>query len=566
MAAQIASTALPPNHSSPPVPPVFPMAHPDFIHAFNRSVGQLDLSDGSVRLLELLLSYDLPDPKNGQQRKEFIWPSRATLAEELNVTERTVSKRLSELRNAGIIEDMTGGEIAHLRRQGFDVPGPGRGSVWRIHYNKLPDFQLSEEAGFYPGEKGASPPYTESGKPNGPTQHHQESKDVATVLSIADDDGGDASSPSPPETEPSIPRSEESKELQTDLLKWKVSKPIVDRIVASVAPETVQWALALLDRNQVLPRDGRVIVNPPAWLCYVLTVLDDPNLAEWERRIAAMEEESIAPAPTSWTVQIEELLPKEQEPPPPTVPAPIETPPVEATVAPAALEVEIQEEAPADIAQAIEASFAEAEGAAPVFDVQVGTEDQPGTTASFFAGVKTIELRYGSLEIPPEHEMNIIDERTMPTPEPVPEGTEEDRVEEVETMEEVSLSHEETNETCSDENGHIGEETLPPSAQSDQPVDEMLIPTQPHRPWHLNQADCDKLWQEIQAQLEGEQQHLPLLDQVTLRWKDDHVELQSPERAISWALENRADLIQSYLRRLTGRALRVEVQAKGRWK
>ena len=66
---------------------------------------------------------------------------------------------------------------------------------------------------------------------------------------------------------------------------------------------------------------------------------------------------------------------------------------------------------------------------------------------------------------------------------------------------------------------------------------------------------------EVQNQLEGEQQHLPLLDQVTLRWKGDHMELQSPERAIAWALENRADRIQNLLQTLTGKALRVEVRA-----
>ena len=211
MAAQIVSTALPPHRSSPPVPPVIPVANPDFIHSFNRAVAPLDLSDGAIRLLELLLSYDLPDPKNGQERKGFVWPSRATLAAELNVSERTVTKRLSELRNAGIIEPLDAAEMAHLRRQGYNVPGPGRGSVWVVHYDQLPDFQFSEETGFQPEERGAStqggrivPPSPESGKDNTLNQHQEESKEAATSESGDDDELASLSSEPEPEPEPEI--------------------------------------------------------------------------------------------------------------------------------------------------------------------------------------------------------------------------------------------------------------------------------------------------------------------------------------------------------------------------
>ena len=594
MIAQIASTALPPHRSSPPVPPVFPVAPPDFIHAFNHSVGQLDISDGSARLLELLLSFDLPDPRNGKERKGFVWPSRSTLAENLNVTERTIRKRLRELRDAGILEDLTTGELRQLRNKGHTVPDAGRGGGWKINYDQLPDFQLNEEGGFHPARKGDStqggrivpPPYTESGKTESRKENHHQSSVTSTT---SDNDGGGDVSPLPPETEPSIPRSEESKELQIALLGWKVSRPIADRIVLQVTSEVIRQALTLLERNRALPREKRVIVNPPAWLCYTLTISDNPQLDEWERRIAAMEEESIAPAPTSWTVQIEELLPKEQETPTTAATAPIETPSIEATIALAALEVEIQEEAPADIAQVIEESFSQAEAettpvdtcgkedeAVPVFDVQVETDDQPGTTVSIDCGVKQIEIRYDHLpEVPPEETMNLYDpERSMPDSEPVetevatpePEATvQEDpnpngamTVSSVGVLDEP-MSHDDKN--CSHESLHMWEETQPGFTPSDQSEEKMLSPTPPHQPWHLNQADCERLWQEIQAQLEEEQQGIPLLDQVTLRWKGDGVVLQAPGRAIAWALENRVNRIQCLLQNLTGQALDLQVLA-----
>ena len=566
MIAQIASTALPPHRSSPPVPPVFPVAPPDFIHAFNHSVGQLDISDGSARLLELLLSFDLPDPRNGKERKGFVWPSRSTLAENLNVTERTIRKRLRELRDAGILEDLTTGELRQLRNKGHTVPDAGRGGGWKINYDQLPDFQLNEEGGFHPARKGDStqggrivpPPYTESGKTESRKENHHQSSVTSTT---SDNDGGGDVSPLPPETEPSIPRSEESKELQIALLGWKVSRPIADRIVLQVTSEVIRQALTLLERNRALPREKRVIVNPPAWLCYTLTISDNPQLDEWERRIAAMEEESIAPAPTSWTVVIEELLPKERKS------ALVEPEPIE-------------DENPQEVAQLIEASFSQAEAKAapahmkgdtcgkededvPVFDVQVGTEDQPGTTASFFAGVKTI--RCGSFEILPEDGMNIHDpERTMPDPEPVEAVMELETTAQLEntTPEDELTVLDDPNASCVATDSSVPDTATcsqPGTTPSDQSEEKMLSPTQPHQPLHLNQADCDQLWRQVQNQLEVEGQGSPLLNKVTLRWTENGVEFSAPSPAISWALGNRADLIQCLLQRLTGRSLRVEV-------
>ena len=91
---QIVSSALPPHHAFSPIPEGTPLSAPDFLHLFNRSVGQLDLKDGAIRLLELLLSYDLPDPRNGQERKGFVWPSRKTGAVRIRVKNTHFPRRL----------------------------------------------------------------------------------------------------------------------------------------------------------------------------------------------------------------------------------------------------------------------------------------------------------------------------------------------------------------------------------------------------------------------------------------------------------------------------------------
>ena len=510
MAAQIVP-AFSPSSTMPPAPPVFPVAPPDFVHAFNRAVGQLDLSDGAARLLELLLSYDLPDPRNGKERKGFVWPSRATLAENLNVSERTISKRMSELRNAGIIEVLDATAVAHLRGQGYDVPGPGRGQVWALHYDQLPDFQFSGEGSFIPGGKGVSPQgrrtvppslYTRSGKPNGPNQHHQEDKDVATGSAVPPGGDGDVSPPSSPEPEVTEPSIEETQELRKALLGWKVSKPIADRFVGSVASETIQWALRLLERNQALPRDKRIIRNPAAWACYTLTIQDDPNLTEWETRITAMEEENIAPVPTSRTIMIPELAPQEPK------------------VAPAAPEP-VEDDNSEEVAQLIEASFTEAEAQAPSFDVAVGTEDTPGTVASVEAGKKQVEIRYGQSPEAPEGDI-IIDERTMPDPEP-----------------------------------SVPSEELPSPAEG---VKIGIVPEMAQgAAEEPDEAACARLWRQVQAQLEAEQQGSPFLENVRLQWDRDGVVLHAPGQAVAWALENRAGQIREVLRRLTGQSLGVEV-------
>ena len=576
MATQIVSTALPPHPASLPVPPVFPMANPDFIRAFNRSVAPLDLSDGTVRLLELLLSYDLPDPRNGKQRKGFVWPSRATLAENLGIAERTLRKRLAALKAAGLIEELTAGELRQLRNQGFDIPDGGRGGGWRIDYTKLPDFQTASggqaDRHVRATQTGTFvPPYTrQSGKPETDNTNHRYNE-VATNLSTTADgdgsDGGETTPPSLPEEKHIGPDDQDiRKQMQTLLRKWSVSAPQAKRIVQQVDADLIRQAIHLLKRNRALSRDRRVIVNPAGWIVYTLTIVDDPALPEWERRIANMEEENTAPEPTTRTVMIPELVPQKPAAAPPEP---------------------VEDEDPQEVTRLVEASFQEAEAQekepVPVFDVEVETADRPGTTASFFAGVKTLEFRYGSFEIPPEDEMNIFDpERTMPDPEPiiaVEELETTDQLEDAPPEDELTVlddphaSCEVTDmpvatsdelpsfdgETCSDESGHIGEETQPGFTPSDQSEEKMLSPTPPHQPWHLTQADCKRLWQAVLDHLEEEGQWLPLLGQVSLRWERDTAVIVALGPAIGWALQNRVGRIQNLLQRLTGQALEVEV-------
>jgi len=329
-----------------------------------------------------------------------------TLAENLGVSERTVTKRLGELRKAGIIEALDTREVAHLRRQGYDVPGPGRGSVWRIRYDKLPDFQLSEEAGFHPEEKGASTqggrilqPPLESRKGNGPRQHQESNEPATNTGDEVNGGGGEVSAP--PSPEPEIQNL-----LEQNLLEWKVSKPQAQRLASLVDADLIHQALNLLERNQALPRDKRIIRNPGGWIYYSLMILDDPALPEWERRIAAAEEDIRAPEPTTYVVTLPELAPP---PPPAVIGAPDET------------EESVEDlESPEEIAAAIEQSFAEAEGqAAPSFDVACGTEKEPGTVASIEAGKKQMALNYGRSPEAPEGDI-ISDERTMPNPGPSP--------------------------------------------------------------------------------------------------------------------------------------------------
>ena len=583
----MAATASPLIHSDAGTPGWTSLPPPGFLHPFNRAMNELDLTDGEIRLLELMLSFDLPDPRHGGARKGIVWPGRKSLAENLGIKERTLRKRLAGLKAAGIIQDLSPAELRQLRNQGFDVPHDARRGAWRINYHLLPDLQVTqEESGpddqpdraTKTGTNVPPPLYTQSENPKDPKQH-QESKETTTATDTIH--GGDDDSFSPPsEEEPFNNNSKKNIELQTALLGWKVSKPIANRIITRVTQETIHQALSLLQRNQALPRNQRIIINPPGWLCYTLTILDDPQLEAWEQRIAAAEEEISSSMPTTRTVVIEELLPKEQENPAAAPAAPIEPPQVEAAAAPSTPEP--VEDAPEDVRKLIQQSFDEAEAhaapahmkgntfgksdqSAPTFDIQVATADDPGTSASVHCGVKSIEHHYDRLPEVPVDDVFIDPERTMPNPEPHPEVPEEDEPEDnVAALGRVSDSPEKNTETCSHESGHIWEETQPGSTPSDQSEEQMISPTQPHQPWHLDQADCDQLWRKVQNQLEGEQQHLPFLYQVTLNWKGDHVELQSPQRAIAWALENRVDRIQSLLQRLTGHEIEIEVTS-GPW-
>ena len=542
MAAQIVSTAIPPHQAAPPVPPAFPMAEPSFVHSFCRATASLDLDDGTLRLLELMMSFDLPDPRADGARKGIIWPSREKLAELLGIAPRTLRKRLASLKAAGIIEDLTAAELRQLRSQGFDVPSDARRGAWRIHYHLLPDL-LEEEVGReYSPDRAANtgtivpPPYTESGHPNRPSQH-QESNDPAIVAQKTPAADGGEVTPPIPEPEP---------EIQTQLREWKVSKPIADRIASQVNLDLINQAIRLLERNQALPRERRVITNPAGWLYYCLMVLDEPQFETWQERITAAEEETIAPAPTTRTVQIPELMPQEPKPVP-AKPEPVE------------------DEAPTNIAQTIERSFQEAEAEAapahmkgypcgkkpqdaPVFEVQVETDDQPGTVASIDCGVKQIEHRYDRLPEVPVDDVFIDPERTMPASEPSPEVLDDDPVDNLGEERETSTAQDRDGPahmkgpeygkeaTRSDERLHIWEDT---SSQPDT-------------------TDCEKLWRQVLEQL-GEE-HLPLLDKVVCRWGEGRIVLHVPGKAVAWSLENRRGRIREILHGLTGQLLNVEVR------
>ena len=77
--AQITPIALPGGPTPPPVPAGTLWPPPGFLHPFNRAVNQLNdghgLADGEARLLELLLSYDLPDPATGGTARASSGPA-----------------------------------------------------------------------------------------------------------------------------------------------------------------------------------------------------------------------------------------------------------------------------------------------------------------------------------------------------------------------------------------------------------------------------------------------------------------------------------------------------------
>jgi len=487
------------------------MVHTDFIHHFNRVVNQFDLTDGAVRLLELLLSYDLPDPRNGQQRKGFCWPSRSTLAEELGCSDRTLRRRLSELRAAGVIADLDASEVRQLRALGYDLPDAAT-SGWSICYDQFP--MDVDEVGQRGGQNWPvphGPP--ESGKE--PDNTTPEYKDTAAPV----DNGGDDKAPPIPEPEP------EPEIHVQKLLKWKVSRPQAQRIATQVDTDIIDQAIHLLKRNQALPCDQRVIHNPGGWCNYVLQILDDPALEAWEARIAAAED-TITASPTSRTVTIPELVPQEAKP--------------------ASLEP-VEDDDPVEVAQIIKASFLEAEAqTAPTFDVTVGADGQSSTVTSIEAGKRQVELRYDRSPEALEGDI-IIDERTMPDQEPHPEVAEkngpvedeDDPAANVGERHEVSLVQgERAPEHMS---GHIGEVPSP----------------------QLDQADCEWVWQQVQDQLEEAGQWLPLLDKVVVQRHAHTVELWASSPAVAWSLINRQERIEEVIRDVTGQTgLTVEVHSQ----
>ena len=64
-------------------------ASPGFIKLFVRATTRLGLSAGAALTLELLISYDHPDPHHGGERKGYVWPGRATLCDTLDIADRT---------------------------------------------------------------------------------------------------------------------------------------------------------------------------------------------------------------------------------------------------------------------------------------------------------------------------------------------------------------------------------------------------------------------------------------------------------------------------------------------
>jgi 5-methylcytosine-specific restriction endonuclease McrA len=116
-------------------------SQPGFIKRFHQAANRLNggrgVSHEEKLLLELLLSYDHPDPKFGGQRKGYVWPHRQTLGEYLKIGDRALRKHLAGLRDAGVIRDMTTEEVRRFQELGCDLRDAGRGRGWKIDHEQL---------------------------------------------------------------------------------------------------------------------------------------------------------------------------------------------------------------------------------------------------------------------------------------------------------------------------------------------------------------------------------------------------------------------------------------------
>ena len=99
------------------------------------------LNDGDFKMFHLLMSYKVPGVTSKNRFYHYVWPSNQLLSNLSGVTERTVRRRLSNLRKMGFI-------VTHpflkerAKETGHDVPDDSP-KVWAIRLGCLPRRNLT---------------------------------------------------------------------------------------------------------------------------------------------------------------------------------------------------------------------------------------------------------------------------------------------------------------------------------------------------------------------------------------------------------------------------------------
>ncbi len=541
-----------------------------FMDNLCRVMRNYDLSWGEMGVLGCLIRHDCPDPRNGGNRKGEVWPSPSNGLQEMTGKDRKVLRLiLKSLEQKGLITCLT-----PERSQG------GRGQVhhWQINYQAL-GWKFSER------KLVQITPVSS-----------QKLVQITPGIWESESESRNLPPPSPPPSSqplssPLAPSHLEEEEFsflspdeRTCLQRLQVS-PSLWRRVRQSEPGLVQAALQhLLSRKEDILSTGhsleerfgglltgRFVPSPereiPAqeeeapvcwYLCQTcgitytgehlcaLTGKEEPQGAEEQRNRGAEEQGSTRIAdPSSLISHPSSLIPRRVE----------EVDPEEAA--------EVREQAERSLAEA-ERSEREAGRtlAAPAFTVEVETPDHPGTVASVYGGKKQIVRRYDRLpEVPPEEAMNVFDpERTLRVEEPVEETPEE---------EDLLAGLPEREETTSPPEGldrSSATEADLPSAGEAKPEEDLPAVTSesevtPSRGGSGKERNHEEFWQQVLIRLEQEEQGLPLLNLVSLRWEGEKAVLLAPRIAVAWALQSQAERIQAHLRYLTGQEVAVQVRA-----